>query len=64
MTQKELSVQIDFNRTSITNIENGRQHITLDTLFHLAATLEIPPAKLLPHSNPFLPSNPSRTKRH
>jgi transcriptional regulator with XRE-family HTH domain len=35
-------------RTSITNIEKGRQKIQVHTLFDLAAALEVDPVTLIP----------------
>jgi transcriptional regulator with XRE-family HTH domain len=48
LTQDALAERIGLSRTSITNIEKGRQHIPLHVLFSLADVLGIPPVKLLP----------------
>lgn len=50
MTQDQLASQVDLTRTSITNIEAGRQKILLHTLFELAAALGVEPLELLPSS--------------
>lgn len=47
MTQTALATAIGLNRTSIVNIERGKQRILLHTLYDIAAALELPPADLL-----------------
>lgn len=47
MTQEELEKRMRLSRASITNIEAGRQNITLLTLCRLAAALECTPAELV-----------------
>jgi transcriptional regulator with XRE-family HTH domain len=53
MRQSDLADAVQMNRTSITNIESGKQHITLDRLYAFAAALKVQPAKLLSGHNPF-----------
>ena len=53
MRQSDLATIMGLNRTSITNIELGRQHVTLDGLYAFATALHVPPQKLLPPQNPF-----------
>ncbi|MGN6149480.1 MAG: helix-turn-helix domain-containing protein [Rhizomicrobium sp.] len=48
MTQERLGQLVGLSRTSITNIEKGRQHISLHHLFQLAKALKVAPAALLP----------------
>lgn len=48
LTQHDLAEQISLTRTSITNIEKGRQKILLHTLTEIADALKIDPAALLP----------------
>lgn len=48
LTQKQLADLLHLNRTSITNIEKGKQKILAHTLVELAERLEIPVNELLP----------------
>lgn len=48
MTQEKLGKIVGLSRTSITNIEQGRQHVPLHHLFSIANALKVPPAALLP----------------
>lgn len=48
MTQEDLGERVSLTRTSITNIEKGRQKILLHTLVDIAGALGIAPATLLP----------------
>lgn len=48
LTQETLAEQVGLNRTSITNIENGRQRIPFHLLFSLASAVGVHPAALLP----------------
>jgi len=48
LTQDELGKKIGFSRTSITNIEQGRQMIQIHTLYKIADTLNTDPRLLLP----------------
>ena len=48
MTQDDLSLMADISRTSVVNIEKGRQGVSLHTLYRLAQALGVPPATLLP----------------
>lgn len=47
-TQTQLAKEVSLTRTSITNIEKGRQKILVHTLWDLAEQLDIHPFKLLP----------------
>jgi transcriptional regulator with XRE-family HTH domain len=48
MTQEGLASQVSLTRTSITNIEQGRQNFPLHMLAEIAAALNVLPAALLP----------------
>ncbi|MFI6940373.1 helix-turn-helix domain-containing protein [Streptomyces sp. NPDC050418] len=48
MNQQELGSAVGLNRTSISNIEKGRQRVALHMLFDLAAALRVEPEALLP----------------
>jgi transcriptional regulator with XRE-family HTH domain len=52
-SQAELAKASSLSRTSITNIEKGRQHLPLHTLYSIANALEIPITELLPDQNKF-----------
>jgi transcriptional regulator with XRE-family HTH domain len=52
LTQEELSSQVSLTRTSITNIEQGRQKFMLHTLIQMAAALAVAPSSLLPEAIP------------
>jgi transcriptional regulator with XRE-family HTH domain len=48
LTQGEVAERVGLSRTSITNIERGRQHVLLHQLFLLAAAVGVDPTELLP----------------
>jgi len=48
MNQQELGSAVGLNRTSISNIEKGRQRVALHMLFEFAAVLKVEPESLLP----------------
>ena len=48
MTQDELARLVGMTRTSITNIERGRQKVQLHTLYDIAAALGVSTQDLLP----------------
>lgn len=50
LTQDQVAERVRLKRTSITNIERGRQHIALHQLFLLASAVGVSPAELLPDS--------------
>jgi transcriptional regulator with XRE-family HTH domain len=50
LTQGALAESVGLSRTSLTNIEKGRQKILVHTLFALATALQIPASELLPES--------------
>jgi transcriptional regulator with XRE-family HTH domain len=48
LSQEALADKVGFARTSITNIEKGRQHFTLHTAYELAIELGVDVSVLLP----------------
>lgn len=48
MSQASLAVAADLSRTSVVNIEKGRQGVSLGTLYRLAEALACDCADLLP----------------
>jgi DNA-binding XRE family transcriptional regulator len=48
MTQEQLSEYLDLTRMSVTNIESGRQHMSLRTFMIIADTLKVDVKELLP----------------
>jgi len=55
ITQDELANEIGLTRTSITNVEKGRQKLLLHTLVQIAAYLGTSPERLLSKSDPDAP---------
>jgi transcriptional regulator with XRE-family HTH domain len=49
LTQEHLAERVGLTRTSVTNIERGRQHISLHQLYLLAAAVGRQPGELLPN---------------
>jgi transcriptional regulator with XRE-family HTH domain len=54
LTQSQVAERVGLTRTSITNIERGRQHIVLHQLFLLASAVGTKPEELLPDTKPAL----------
>ncbi|MFH8564628.1 helix-turn-helix domain-containing protein [Streptomyces sp. NPDC017988] len=50
MSQQTLGSAVGLNRTSISNIEQGRQRVALHMLYELASALKVEPERLLPGS--------------
>ena len=48
LTQNAVAERVGLSRTSITNIEKGRQHIPIHTLMSLADAVGVHPEELLP----------------
>jgi DNA-binding XRE family transcriptional regulator len=48
LTQDELSLLVGLTRTSITNVEHGRQKCLLHTLADIAAALQVEVSSLIP----------------
>lgn len=48
LSQSELAAAVSLTRTSVANIEAGRQKVLLHTFLQIAAALKVAPIKLLP----------------
>jgi transcriptional regulator with XRE-family HTH domain len=48
LTQDDVASRVGLARTSITNIERGRQHVSLHLVYELANAIGIAPHELLP----------------
>ena len=48
MKQEDLATAVGFLRTSVANIEAGKQRVPLHTLEKIAAALDVSPGELLP----------------
>lgn len=48
LTQEALATLVSLTRTSVTNIEKGRQQVLVHTLADIAAALEVSPEVLMP----------------
>jgi transcriptional regulator with XRE-family HTH domain len=48
VTQEELGRRVDLSRTSITNIEKGRQRVLLHQMVEIASALDAKPQDLMP----------------
>lgn len=51
LTQEGLGDLVSLTRTSVTNIEKGRQRLLVHTLVRIAAALKVSPASLLPDAS-------------
>jgi transcriptional regulator with XRE-family HTH domain len=51
LTQEALASLVSLTRTSITNIEKGRQTLLLHTFIDIASALQVAPEKLLPETD-------------
>jgi transcriptional regulator with XRE-family HTH domain len=57
ITQESLAAAVHLTRTSITNIERGRQKLPLYTLALIAELLDVEYSVLLPQTKPAVPSD-------
>jgi len=57
MTQAKLSEDVGVTDNFISAIENGRETMSLDTLFRIAHALSVPVARLLTHADTGEPNN-------
>lgn len=48
MTQDALAEKLNLTRTSVINIEKGRQQVLLHTLVNIARALQVSPTDLIP----------------
>ena len=48
LTQEALAVEVSLTRTSVTNIEKGRQQLLVHTLVEISRALNVAPESLLP----------------
>lgn len=53
LTQEALAKRVGLSRTSITNIEKGRQHINLHMLYVLSDSIGVRPSDLMPDKGLF-----------
>ena len=60
VTQEELGKRVDLSRTSITNIEKGRQRVLLHQMVEIAQALDAEPVSLIPTPEPAVPPAPMR----
>jgi transcriptional regulator with XRE-family HTH domain len=60
VTQEELGKRVDLSRTSITNIEKGRQRVLLHQMVEIAQALDAEPVSLIPTPEPAAPPPPMR----
>lgn len=51
LTQAALAERVGVSRTSITNVEQGNQHVPIHVLYELARALGVSPASLLPEES-------------
>jgi len=51
VTQEELAKRVDLSRTSITNIEKGRQRVLLHQMVEIAQALDAEPTALMPSAD-------------
>jgi|SRR5579864_3230751 len=63
LSQNELASRAAMSRTSITNIEQGRQHVSLHILYILADAVGAKPADLLPDSAILVQANSELEKK-
>jgi DNA-binding XRE family transcriptional regulator len=55
ITQEQLANEIDLTRTSVVNIEQGRQHPPLHLLIDIARSLKVSLDALIPEESTFAP---------
>lgn len=60
ISQASLAQAVGLTRTSISNIEQGRQRMLIHTLLDIAVALSVKPAELLPENQGVEPINISR----
>jgi transcriptional regulator with XRE-family HTH domain len=60
LTQTELADAISMSRTSLTNMELGRQRLLIDQLYKMAAALNAKPQDLLPQPSELVSASKAR----
>lgn len=63
-TQQELAAKVELTRTSVTNIELGRQKLLVHALVEIADALRITPDQLLPTTAEPAPQSSSEPDRN
>lgn len=58
LSQEQLARSVGLSRTSMTNIEAGRQRISVHVLYSIARALAVEPRDLLPLLDELSPSTP------
>ncbi len=61
LSQKQFGAKVGLSRTSVTNIECGRQPVQLHQLYLFAATLRVDITKLLPKETALLEVSSSKS---
>ena len=64
LSQEELAIKIGLTRTSITNLEAGRQNISLKTLLNISDALNIDARNFLPVRNTKIIMNINHNKQN
>lgn len=49
ISQEELGQRVGLNRSSVSNVEKGRQRVPAHMIIEFAAALDVPPTELLPN---------------
>lgn len=55
LNQTDLALRVGLSRASISNIENGRQPVTMQTLWRIAQVLEVSLRDLVPEDSEIAP---------
>jgi transcriptional regulator with XRE-family HTH domain len=63
LSQDDVAQRVGMSRTSITNIEQGRQHVSLHVLYELAGAVGATPGDLLPASQVLVKGNSELEKK-
>jgi transcriptional regulator with XRE-family HTH domain len=63
VSQSEIAADVGLSRTSVANIERGRQRLTLHLLIEFARALQVEPCDLLPATYPEPEVKPDRRLR-
>lgn len=64
LTQQELAAKVELTRSSVTNIELGRQKLLVHALVEIADALQIAPDQLLPTASEPDPQSSSEPDRN